>query len=182
MAFVLPGLVLAILLGVVGPVLVIEDLRVWPALKRSVRLVLPHFFLVFLLVFVPTSLEESFVEWAEHGAHGNVALWLVIDVSLTALVGSFVGLLEITLAHGLIADRTRRLADKAAGTGAEAAGPAGAEAQPVEAAGPCPGASRPAAAGPCPGPAGPGPAASRPDGAGPADKGPTAPGGGGAVG
>lgn len=125
-AFVLPGLVLAVLLGVVGPVLVIEDLRVWQALKRSVVLVLPHFLLVLLLVFVPTSLEESLVEWAEHGTHGDVALWLVIDVALTAVVGSFVGMLEITLAHGLIADHSRRLAtrDAAEATAVDAAGPA----------------------------------------------------------
>ncbi len=122
-AFVVPGLILAVLLGVVGPVLVIEDLSVRQALKRSVRLVLPHFFLVFLLVLVPAGLEESLVDWAEHGAHRNVPLWLVVDVALTAVVASLVGMLEITLAHDLIADRAWRRGREAAaagpGTGAD---------------------------------------------------------------
>ena len=115
----MPGLVLAVLLGVVGPVLVIEDLRVWPALKRSVQVVRPHFVLAFLLVIVPSGVEESFVDWAEHNTHGNTLLWLVVDVALTAVVASFVGILEITLAHDLIADHERRRPRGAGDAGAE---------------------------------------------------------------
>jgi hypothetical protein len=111
-AFVIPGLVIAVLLGVVGPLIVMEDLRVWPALKRSARLVWPHMLLAFLLVFVPTALEESLVDWTESTVHGHALLFLIVDVAVTAVVGSFVGMLEITLAHGLVADQQWRLAQK----------------------------------------------------------------------
>lgn len=104
-AFVVPGVVLSVFLGVVGPVLVIEDLGVRQALRRSVQLVRPHFLLTFLLVPVPAGIEESLVGWLERRTHGNAPLWLVVDVASTAVVASFVGLLEITLAHRLIADR-----------------------------------------------------------------------------
>lgn len=174
-AFVIPGLVVAVLLGVVGPVIVIEGLGVWPALKRSAQLVWPHMLLAFLLVFVPTALEESLVDWMESAVHGHALLFLIVDVAVTAVVGSFVGMLEITLAHGLIADRRwrRERTDSMEAADARpaaaqdgrrdyAAEPAAAAAVSHEAAGPEAGAQRP-----------PG---------GPAAQGPTAPGGGDAAG
>lgn len=116
-AFVVPGVVLAVLLAIVGPVLVIEDLGVWPALRRSAQLVRPHALLTFLLVLLPSGLEESLVSWGEHATHGNTLLWLVVDVATTAVVGSFVGILEITLAHDLIADHAAVTARRAAAKG-----------------------------------------------------------------
>ena len=62
LALLVPGLIAAVLLGVVGPLIVIEDLRVWPALRRSAQLVRPHFLMTFLLVFVPLRVEESLLE------------------------------------------------------------------------------------------------------------------------
>ena len=113
-AFVVPGVILAVLLAVVGPVLVIEDLGVWPSLRRSMQLVRPHALLTFFFVLLPSGAEEWVVSRAEHAVHGNTVLWLIADVVTTAVVGSFVGILEITLAHGLIADHARRLARKTA--------------------------------------------------------------------
>ncbi len=122
-AFVVPGVVLAVLLAVVGPVLVIEDLGVWPALRRSMQLVRPHGLLTFLVVLVPSGAEEMLVSWADHVTHGHELLWLVADVATTAVVGSFVGILEITLAHGLIADHALRLARRAAAEAPAGRGP-----------------------------------------------------------
>jgi len=107
-AFIVPGLVVAVLLGIVGPLVSIEDLRVRPALRRSVQLVRPHFFLTLLLVLLPSTAEESFLSWAEARVHAHFPLYLVVDVALTTVVASFVGILEITLAHGLIADHAWR--------------------------------------------------------------------------
>ncbi len=115
LALLIPGLVAAVLLGIVGPLIVIEDLRVWPALRRSAQLVWPHFFMTFLLVLVPTILEESLLGWLESaGAHEHLLLRLPVDLALTVLVASLVGMLEITLAHRLIADQRYRRAQKAA--------------------------------------------------------------------
>jgi hypothetical protein len=115
LALLIPGLIAAVLLGIVGPLIVIEDLRVWPALRRSAQLVRPHFFMTFLLVLVPMLLEESLLGWMEGvGAHAHLYLRLPADLALTVVVASFVGMLEITLAHGLIADQKYRRAQTTA--------------------------------------------------------------------
>jgi hypothetical protein len=53
---VIPGLVAINLFAVVGPVIEIEDLRIWAALRRSARLVKPHFWTVALLVTLPIAI------------------------------------------------------------------------------------------------------------------------------
>jgi hypothetical protein len=104
-----PGFILMVLFCVVGPLLVIEDLRVWAGLRRSARLVWPHFFLATVVVLVPTMLEEELtasleaVRWFE-----NPLVHLSLDVASTILVGGLIGVLEVTLAHALIADAKRR--------------------------------------------------------------------------
>lgn len=110
-----PGFVLMVLFAVVGPVIVIEDLRVWRGLRRSAGLAWPHAFLVVVTVLIPTTLDEQFSSWLEHFRwyeHPWVAL--PIDVVSTIIVGGLVGVLEVTLAHALIADQRRRHAQKAA--------------------------------------------------------------------
>ena len=52
----IPGLVVINLFGVVGPVIEIEDLRIWAALRRSAHLVKPHFWTVALLVTLPIAI------------------------------------------------------------------------------------------------------------------------------
>ena len=53
---VIPGLVAINVFGVVGPVIEIEDLRIWAALRRSAHLVKPHFWTVALLVTLPIAI------------------------------------------------------------------------------------------------------------------------------
>lgn len=128
LAFGVPGIVLATLLSIVGPLVVIEDLRVWPAIRRSAGLVWPRFFLTFFLVVVPTVAEQALVSWLEQtGVREHLPVRLVVDVALTAVVGSFIGMIEITLAHELIADQRARLTQKTAGRPPDA--PPAAEAQ-----------------------------------------------------
>jgi len=57
-AFVVPGLVLLVLWSIRGPLIIIEDLRVFPALRCSARLVWPHFMLALVVAAIPTLLED----------------------------------------------------------------------------------------------------------------------------
>ncbi len=107
--FLLPGFILMVLLAVVGPVIVIEDLGVREGLARSARLTWRHALLVVVTVLVPTTLDEQLSSWLEHFAwHGRVWIQVPLDVGSTILVGGLVGVLEVTLAHALIAAERRR--------------------------------------------------------------------------
>jgi hypothetical protein len=96
------------LLAVVGPVIAIEDLAVWGAIKRSAGLTGRHLLPVVVTALLPTTLDESLssvlesLSWHEH-------VWLrpPADVGSTIIVGGAVGVLEATVAHALIADRRR---------------------------------------------------------------------------
>jgi len=106
---VVPGFILMVLFAIVGPLIVIEDLRVWTGLRRSAALVWPHFFLAFAVVLVPTMLEEEWTSWLERFVlYDNPIAHLAIDVASTIFVGGLIGVVEVTLAHALIADRRRR--------------------------------------------------------------------------
>ena len=108
--FVVPGVVAMTLLGIVGPLVNIERLSVREALRRSVRLVRPRFWLAFFGITVPVLAEEAL----EHPV--TSALWnesflvgLLVNAGFALAVGATVGLLEVTLAHDLIArDRMER--------------------------------------------------------------------------
>jgi hypothetical protein len=101
--FVLPALVAFTLFALVGPMITIEDQSVTGSFKRSARLVWPHFFLAFVLVTLPVALEEALIHGLVEALHGQLSLWgLVSGAAATALVGSAVGLLEVTLAYELI--------------------------------------------------------------------------------
>jgi hypothetical protein len=104
-----PGFLCMILFAVVGPVIVIEDLRVWQGLKRSASLTRSHALLVIVTVLIPTTLDEEVSSWFEHFAwYAHPWVQLPLDVGSTIIVGGIVGVLEVTLAHALISDRRRR--------------------------------------------------------------------------
>jgi len=123
--FLIPGFVLMILFAVVGPVIVIEGRGVWDGLKRSASLTSRHAFLVIVTVLVPTMLDEQVSSWLEHFAwYEHPWIRLPLDIGSTIILGGLVGVLEVTLAHALIADRRQRreaAAIAAAGSGAPAA-------------------------------------------------------------
>lgn len=105
----IPGFVAMILFAVVGPVIVIEDLGVWQGLKRSASLTSRHALLVIVTVLIPTTLDEELSSWFERfGWIEHVWVRVPLDVASTIVVGGLVGVLEVTLAHALIADRRRR--------------------------------------------------------------------------
>ena len=132
--FLIPGFVLMILFAVVGPVIVIEGRGVWDGLKRSASLTSRHAFLVIVTVVVPTALDEQLSSWLEHFAwYEHSWVHLPLDVVSTIIVGGLVGVLEVTLAHALIADqRQRREAEAAAIAAAGSGAPAAARPQDAD--------------------------------------------------
>jgi hypothetical protein len=107
-----PGFILMVLFCVVGPLVVIEDLRVWASMRRSARLVWPHFFLATIVVLVPTMLEEELTSSLETFRwYDSPFAHLSIDVASTIFIGGLIGVVEVTLAHALIADAKRRRGD-----------------------------------------------------------------------
>ena len=118
-----PGFMLMVLFCIVGPLIVIEDLPVWASLRRSARLVWPHFLLATIVVLVPTMLEEELTASLETFRwYENPLVHLSIDVASTIFVGGLIGVLEVTLAHALIADYRRRREAAAQRPHPEAAG------------------------------------------------------------
>lgn len=108
---VVPGAIAMTLLAIVGPLINIEGHAVRDALRHSVRLVWPRFWLAFFGITVPLMVEEALghsittAVWDEGFATG-----LLVNAVFALAVGATVGLLEVTLAHALIArDRLERL-------------------------------------------------------------------------
>ncbi|HET9201436.1 MAG TPA: hypothetical protein VFO84_10755 [Dehalococcoidia bacterium] len=103
--FIVPGIVGLTLLAIVGPVITIQDYPLTQALRTSVRLVRPVFWLVLLLVTLPVAFEQVLHEYVNHLLLTSSALAraLILDGLLVATVGAIVGLIEVTLAYDLLA-------------------------------------------------------------------------------
>jgi hypothetical protein len=101
---VVPGVVLAALLGIAGPAVNIERKGPLGAVARSVRLVWPHIWLA-LGVVAPAVVIEAAAHafllrtWDTLGFLGE----LVVEVPLILTVGAFVALTEVVLAYALMA-------------------------------------------------------------------------------
>jgi len=114
-AFVIPGLVLATLLCLSGPLVTMSRGGPRAAMARSARLVWPHFGTTFLLVTVPTFIERQatrtaiFVAWRRPPVAAITA-----SVVLAVAVSSVVAMLQVTLAEQLApVSRTRRPSEPA---------------------------------------------------------------------
>ncbi len=103
--FVIPGVVVFTLWSLVGPVITIEDRSVASALRRSWRLVRPHFWLTLLLVTIPLQFEQAVlhaIQYTEVFEHPFVPAFFLNGL-LGMAIGSLVGLVEVVLAYDLIA-------------------------------------------------------------------------------
>lgn len=101
--FIVPGLVVGTLTALVGPVINLTDSNIRDAFRRSIRLVWPHFWLVFAMVTVPLALEhEVVVLIAELVPHEAVVAEFLTNFVLGAVFGLALGLLEVSLAERLI--------------------------------------------------------------------------------
>jgi hypothetical protein len=102
-----PGLIAWTLFGVVGPVIVIEGRGALSALGRSARLVLRHAWLAIVLITLPIVGEQTLEDLVVTVRETSLWLELLAAVGLTLVVGVAVSLVEVVLAHELIArDRT----------------------------------------------------------------------------
>lgn len=99
---VIPGIIVFTLLCLVGPIIVSEDLRVVPALKRSARLVKPHFWMTFFLVTIPFTIEDQLLHGIDLSIFDHRLIGaFCVSAAIGATVGATVGLLEVVLAHEL---------------------------------------------------------------------------------
>jgi len=108
-AFVVPGLLVFVYLGLAAPVVEIEHRGVRAALARSYRLVRGHFWLV-LAVLVPIEIVSDVVTGVAthliYDMFGDsfLAGWLT-DTATNILLTPFYAVAAVLLAVGLIADR-----------------------------------------------------------------------------
>lgn len=102
--FVVPGIAVYTLWGLVGPVVVQERRRAWDALKRTARISRPHWVMVLGLVVVPLGIEHALAEFVRHLVADDGVLvvvgveWLIAVTMLAA-----VGVAEVSLATELMA-------------------------------------------------------------------------------
>lgn len=102
--FVVPGIVVYTLWGLVGPVVVQERRGVRDALRRTAQISRPHWIMVLGLVVVPLGVEHAFAEYVRHlVVDGGILLvvgaeWLIAMTMLAA-----VGVAEVALATELMA-------------------------------------------------------------------------------
>jgi hypothetical protein len=104
LALVIPGLIIANLLTIVGPLIEIEDRRLGAALRRSRRLVWPYFWKVAVVATIPLILVTE-VESAGPEPHAvpEILEALAIRGVADGLLEAVVGLILCQLAHRLIA-------------------------------------------------------------------------------
>jgi hypothetical protein len=108
-AFVVPGILVFVYLGLAAPVVEIEHRGVRAALARSYRLVRGHFWVV-LLVLVPIEIvSDGLTDLATHLAHSLlgdslVAEWLT-DTATNIVLTPFYAVAAVLLTLDLIAER-----------------------------------------------------------------------------
>ena len=100
---VVPGLVVDTLFALVGPLINLLDCSVPDAFRRSVRVVWPHFFLVFLFITLPLIFEHEILVLVAELVHDE-ATWVIFlsNFILGDLFGMALGLMEVTLAERLV--------------------------------------------------------------------------------
>lgn len=102
---VIPGIIAFTRLCLVGPLVNIEGHGATAALRRSAALVRPHFWLVLALVWLPVTAEHWIIEAIEHALLGDDDPFveaLLLNGIFGVLIGSIVGLVEVTIAHELV--------------------------------------------------------------------------------
>lgn len=102
-ALVIPGLIVATLFALVGPLINLLDASLPDAFKRSLQLVWPHFMLVFALITLPLAVEHEVVVFvAELVPHEHIWAVFLTTFILGDIFGMALGLMEVTLAERLV--------------------------------------------------------------------------------
>jgi hypothetical protein len=105
LALLVPGLVFFTYFCLVGPIINLEDRSIRAAFRRSAQLVRSHFRLTLLLVTLPVLFEQQVIHGVEIAVDASLWLAFLLNVAGGALIGSVVGLIEVTLAYRLAAAR-----------------------------------------------------------------------------
>jgi hypothetical protein len=102
--FIVPGLIVYTLFGLVGPVVVQERRRPWDALRRTARISRPHWFLVLALVVIPLGVEHALAELARELVHDDgLAVLIGTEWLIAVTMLALVGVVEVALATELMA-------------------------------------------------------------------------------
>jgi hypothetical protein len=102
-AFILPGLIVATVFALVGPLVNLLNASLPDAFRRSIQLVWPHFMLVFALITLPLAVEHEVVVFvAELIPHEHIWAVFLTNFVLGDLFGMALGLMEVTLAERLV--------------------------------------------------------------------------------
>lgn len=101
--FVVPGLIWLTLFALVGPVLVQERHGLVDGFARTLELSRRAWKHILLLVVVLIIVEHAAHEWVHHALHHS-DFWIEVTASwlVSAVVGGFVGLVEVALATELM--------------------------------------------------------------------------------
>jgi len=113
---ILPGIFVFTLFCIVGPVINIEGHGVMGGFRESARMIRPRFWLAFWVVTVPV-IFEVVIEDLVHAVvwERQFLSSLLLNTATAVLILATVGLLEVVLAHELIArKRAQRAADAVA--------------------------------------------------------------------
>ncbi len=103
LVLVIPGLVVGTLCTLVGPLINLLDCSVREAFRRSVRLVWPHFWLVFVMVTIPLALEHEVVILIKDLVpHERLFLVFLTNLVLGFAFGVALGLVEVSLAERMV--------------------------------------------------------------------------------
>jgi hypothetical protein len=100
---IIPGLVVGTLCALVGPLINLLDCTVRDAFRRSVRLVWPHFWIVFVMITLPLAIEHEVVVLIKDLVpHEEVLLVFLTNFVLGVAFGVALGLVEVSLAERLV--------------------------------------------------------------------------------
>jgi hypothetical protein len=100
---VIPGLFVDTIFALVGPLINLLGCTVSEAFRRSVKLVAPHFVLVFCFISIPLACEhEVLVLVAELVPHEQLGLIFLSNFVLGCTFGILLGLTEVSLAERLV--------------------------------------------------------------------------------
>ena len=100
---VIPGLVIGTLCALVGPLINLLDCSVREAFRRSVRLVWPHFWIVFVMITLPLAIEHEVILLIKDLVpHERVLLVFATNFVLGFAFGVALGLVEVSLAERLV--------------------------------------------------------------------------------
>jgi hypothetical protein len=101
--FLVPGLIVGTLFALVGPLINLLEASVPEAFRRSLKLVWPHFVLVFCFISLPLAVEHEVVVFvAELIPHEHIWAVFLTTFILGDLFGMALGLMEVTLAERLV--------------------------------------------------------------------------------